>query len=159
MLKFPDLEMVGHWTNTITLVPRVLGLMLPVKMVTFSQAYDIIQQMIEMLGNSEIVFWNWWNISENRLPSSHISGHWCQLYPTDEIVQLLGEASHHLRDMGLQSTVCAILYSGECGCPIFKIKEVGVDVEMFMKCYYSLLSFDEIFKEVWNWAHPRCKNM
>jgi len=94
-----------------------------VEMVTFRQAYDIIQQMIEMLYNSEIVFWNWWNIPKNRLPSLHISGHWCQLYPDTWDCSNFGGASHHLRDVGLQSTVCAIQYFGECGCLIFEIKE------------------------------------
>ena len=44
-----------------------------VKMVAFRWAYDIAQQMIEMLDNSEIT-------SKNRLPNSHISEPWWQLY-------------------------------------------------------------------------------
>ena len=48
--------------------------------------------------------------------------------PTDEIVQLLGETSCHLREVDSQSSVCAIqcapkIYSGECGRPKFEIKE------------------------------------
>ena len=98
-------------------------------MAAFRWAYDIFQQTIEILDNSEIT-------------SFQIDGISLRIYyltrtlvnldsnctPTYEIVQLLGETSRHLGKVDSQSTVCAIqyapkIYSGECGRPAFKIKE------------------------------------
>ena len=118
--------MVGRWTTTITVVPRVR---FQEKMAAFRRAYDIVQQTIEMLDNSEITSFEIDGISLriDYLTSTLVNlDSNCTL--TDEIVQLLGETSRHLREVDSQSTVGAIqqapkIYSGECGRPTFEIKE------------------------------------
>ena len=123
--------MVGRWTTTITLVPRVLCPVLPFKkkMAAFRRAYNIIQQTIEMLDNSEITSFEIDGIS---LRIDYLTRTLVNLdsncTPTYEIVHLLGETSRHLREVDSQSTVCAIqyaprIYSGECGHPTVEIKE------------------------------------
>ena len=98
-------------------------------MAAFRRAYDIIQQTIEMLDNSEITSFEIDGIS---LRIDYLTRTLVNLdsncTPTYEIVQLLGETSRHLHEVDSQSTVCAIqyapkIYSGECGRPTFKIKE------------------------------------
>ena len=102
-LEQPDLDVVGRWTTTITLVPRVLCLVpFKKKMAAFRRAYDIqdiVQQTIEMLDNSEITSFEIDGIS---LRIDYLTRTLVNLdsncTPTDEIVQYLGEASRHLRE-------------------------------------------------------------
>ena len=98
-------------------------------MAAFRRAYDIVHQTIEMLDNSEITSFEIDGIS---LRIDYLTRTLVNLdsncTPTDEIVELLGETSRHLREVDSQSTVCAIqyapkIYSGECGRPTFEIKE------------------------------------
>ena len=95
----------------------------------FRQAYDMVQQTIEMLDNSEITLLDIDGISliiDFLTPTLVNLDSNCT--PMDEIVQLLGETSRHLCEVDSQSSVCAIqyapkIYSGECGRPKFEIKE------------------------------------
>ena len=98
-------------------------------MAAFRRAYDIIQQTIEMLDNSETTSFEIDGIS---LRIDYLTRTLVNLdsnrTPTYEIVQLLGETSRHLCEVDSRSTVCAIqyapkIYSGECGRPAFEIKE------------------------------------
>ena len=98
-------------------------------MAGFRRAYDVVQQTIEILDNSEIT---WFEIDGISLRTDCLTRTLVNLdgncTPTDEIVQLLGETSRYIRDVYSQSTVCAIqygpkIYSGECGRPPFEIKE------------------------------------
>ena len=98
-------------------------------MVALRQAYDIVQQTIEMLDNSEITSFE---IDGTSLRIDYLTYTLVNCdsnrTPTYEIVQLLGETSGHLREVDSQSTVCTIqyapkIYSEECRRPAFEIKE------------------------------------
>ena len=86
-------------------------------MAAFRRAYDILQQTIEMLDNSEITLFE---IDEISMKIDYLTRTLVNLdshrTPTYEMVQLLGETSRHLREVDSQST-------GECGRPAFEIKE------------------------------------
>ena len=95
-------------------------------MAAFRRAYDIFQQTIEMLDNSEITLFQ---IDGIALRIYYLTRTLVNL-DSNRLMKLFNfwETSRHLRKVDLQSTVFAIqyapkIYSGECGRPVFEIKE------------------------------------
>ena len=98
------------------------------EMAAFRRAYDIIQQTMETLDNPITSF----EIDGVLLRLDYLTRTLVNLNsnctPTDDIVQLLGEAISYLRDMDVQSTACAFqlapkVFSRGRGRPSFEIKE------------------------------------
>ena len=113
--------MVSLCTSTITLVPRMLWLVSHQDGCSQTSVRHRPADYWNARQFRDNIIWNWYltctlvNCDSNRTP-------------TYEIVQLLGETSHHLREVDSQSTVCTIqyapkIYSGECRLPAFEIKE------------------------------------